>query len=382
MGTQPTDVEHVLARADPDHACNQGSLIRLANGEMLLGYNEERGKRHRDSGQSCLVRSDDSGRSWDPGTRTVVWPWSDVQGNWDCAFAQLSDGEILMHTRVCSFLDATALRGGADQVIGGPPPGRAERFKRQTGYALCRSRDGGRTWSEPRPVNTSPICDSGLGPYIVGGSGAGHILELADGGLLMPLHGTLSREWLAQGGETPRCFVLRSDDRGRNWEYWATVAYDPAHILEWVEPAMTRLRDGRLICLIRTQARPGRFDNLWFTESADDGASWSRPERTGLWGYPADLLQLDDGRVLAVYGYRRAPWGVRACISRDGRTWDSRDEFVLREGGAAEPGFREYWHIGYPTVALAPDGAIAVAYHEYARGANPIQEMWVTRFRV
>ena len=58
----------------------------------------------------------------------------------------------------------------------------------------------------------------------MGGSGAGHILELPDGGLLLPLHGTLSREWLAQAGETPRCFVLRSDDRGRNWEYWATVA--------------------------------------------------------------------------------------------------------------------------------------------------------------
>ena len=380
MAIQPKDVEHVLAYRDPAHACNQGSLIRLHNGELLLGYNEERGTRHQDSGQSCLIRSRDGGRSWDADTRRVVWPWSDTHGNWDCAFAQLSSGEILMHTRVCSFLDATALRGGADQVLGGPPPGRTERFKRQTGYALCRSGDGGLTWSEPRPVNTSPICDSGLGPYIVGGSGAGHVVELPDGGLLLPLHGGLSREWPSPAGETPRSFVLRSDDRGRNWEYWATIAYDPGHILEWVEPGMTRLRDGRLVCLMRAQARPGRFDNLWFAESEDDGASWSRPVRTGLWGYPADVLQLDDGRVLAVYGYRREPWGVRACVSPDGRSWDPRGEFTVREGGVAPPARREYWHIGYPTVAQAADGAIVVAYHEY--DATPIQHMRVTRLRL
>src|SRR4029450_4827714 len=143
----------------------------------------------------------------------------------------------------------------------------------------------------------------------------GHIVELPDGGLLLPLHGTLSREWLSQAGETPRCFVLRSDDRGRNWEYWATVAYDPANILDWVEPGLTRLRDGRLGCLTRPRARPGPFDNLWSTESEDDGASWSRPVRTGLWGYPADVLQLDDSRVLAAYGYPRAPRGRRRVAS-------------------------------------------------------------------
>jgi sialidase-1 len=337
---------------------------------------------HADSGQACVIRSRDGGRTWDPDTRTVVWPWTDHGGNWDCAFAQISDGTILMHTRVCSFLAPTALKDGADQVIGGPPPGRRERLKRQTGYALCRSVDGGSSWSDPIPVNTSPVCDSGLGPYVTGGSGAGHVIELPDGGLLMPLHGTLSREWLDQGGETSRCYLLRSDDGGDNWEYWSTVAFDAASILDWAEPGMARLADGRLVCLMRTQARPGRFDNLWFVSSDDDGASWSRPVRTGLWGYPADVLPLQDGRVLAVYGYRRAPWGVRGCLSEDGVRWDPADEFWIREGGAASPTVRQYWHIGYPSVTQADDGTIVVAYHEYGDDPEPIQAMWVTRFRV
>lgn len=376
------DVEHILAYSDAKHACNQGSIIRLGNGELLLGYNEERGRSHSDSGQSCLVTSRDGGRSWDPASRVVVWPYTDFGGNWDCAFAQVSSGEILMHTRVCSFIAPAGLKDIAEQVVG-PPPGRPERLKRQTGYALCRSKDNGRTWSGAIPVNTMPISESGTGRYVTGGSGAGHIVELPDGGLLLPLHGTIQREWPTPAGETPRCFVLRSDDGGDNWEYWSTIAYDPAHILTFAEAGLCRMKSGRLVCLMRTEARPGRFDNMWLAYSDDDAASWSQPVRTSLWGYPPDVLQLQDGRVLAVYGYRKAPWGVRGCISDDGVTWDATNEFVIREGGTADPDVvREYWHIGYPTATQCEDGTVVAAYHQYSQAERPVQEMWVTRFRV
>ena len=36
--------ESTLAYKDPDHACNQGSLIQLANGDLLLGFNQERSR--------------------------------------------------------------------------------------------------------------------------------------------------------------------------------------------------------------------------------------------------------------------------------------------------------------------------------------------------
>ncbi len=127
------DVEHIRAVLDPEHACNQGSIVALQDGRLLLGFNQERGRRHSDSGQSCVVLSDDGGLTW--GEPAVVWPYTEHTGNWDCAFAQISNGDVLMHTRVCSFMAPTALRGHSDQTIG-PPPGRAERLKRQTGYAL------------------------------------------------------------------------------------------------------------------------------------------------------------------------------------------------------------------------------------------------------
>jgi len=381
-----TDVEQVFVYKDPDlaHACNQVSVITLQNGEVLMGFNEERYPIHRDSGQSCLIRSTDGGMTWDPATKQVVWPYTDYGGNWDCAFAQISDGTILMHSRVCSFIAPTGIKFEGDQFLGGPPPGVPERLKRQTGYALLKSTDNGHTWSDPIPVNTSPVPE-----YHCGGSGAGHIIELPDGGLLLPLSGHLRDE------ETSRCFVLRSDDGGDNWEYWATVAYDPANILNWGEPGLARLEDGKLVCLMRTEPRPLRVDNMWFTYSDDDGVTWSPPKRTSLWGYPADILQLQDGRVLAVYGYRKAPWGVRGCLSEDGLTWDIENEFVIREGGAAglskDTGPRDilttvlywqYWHIGYPTVTQLADGTVIAAYHEYSEDDPPIQYLRCTRFRV
>lgn len=395
------DVEHIFVYKDKElaHACNQTSIITLQNGEVLLGFNEERYPVHADSGQVSFLKSKDGGRNWDPAAKTVIRPYTDFMGSWDCAFAQISDGTILVHTRECSFIAPTGIKWEGDQGLGGPPPGAPERLKRQTGYILFKSKDGGGSWIGPIPVNTAPVMSSGPGSYACGGSGAGHIIELHDGGLLMPLQGTLKGdEDIRAAGDTSRCFLLRSDDGGDNWEYWATVAYDPANIILWEEPGMTLLENGMLICLMRTEHRPNRIDNLWFTYSEDDGVTWSPPKRTSLWGFPADVTQLQNGKVLAVYGYRKAPWGVRGCISEDGLSWDVRNEFIIREGGIADLSGKDasregnsrawtvidmlYWHIGYPTVTQVADGTVLVAYHEYSKDDLPLQYIRCTRFRI
>ncbi len=391
-------IEHILVYKDPNlaHAVNQTSIVRLQNGELLLGFNEERYPIHADSGQSCFIMSKDGGKTWDPATKQIIWPYTENQGNWDCAFSQSADGSILMHTRVCNFITPRGINYDGDQLLGMAPPGMPERLKRQMGYALFKSRDNGATWTGPVEVNTNPIASSSLSPYACGGSGAGHIIQLPDGGLLMPLGGIMSLvEEPLSGSETTRCFLLRSDDGGANWEYWSTVAYDPANIINFWEPGMTRLRDGKLVCLMRTQHRPKRQDNLWLTWSDDDGITWSPPKRTALWGYPADVIQLKDGRVLAVYGYRKAPWGVRGCVSKDGLTWDVKNEFVISEGGIAKPAtatginplinslnMMQYWHIGYPSVTQLEDGTVVVAYHEYSDDPQPIQQLMCARFKL
>lgn len=392
------NVEHVMVYKDPElaHACNQISIVLLQNGELFMGFNEERYPVHADSGQSCFIKSTDGGKTWDPSTKKIIWPYTDNRGNWDCAFAQVTDGTIIMHTRVCNFIAPRGIHSDGDQALGMPPPGMPERLKRQTGYVVLKSKDGGKTWTEPIEVNASPMASSSLSAYACGGSGAGHIIELPDGGLLMPLDGTMSpNKEVGIGTETSRCFLLRSDDGGDNWEYWATVGFDSASIIHFMEPGMTRLSDGRLVCLMRTHHKPYRQDNMWFTWSNDDGITWSPPKRTSLWGYPAAMKQLKDGRVLAVYGYRKDPWGVKGCISEDGVTWDIKNEFTIREGGVPKPKagsgarslqdtyiYGQYWHIGYPSVTQLEDGTIVAAYHEYSDDEQPIHYLMCTRFKI
>ena len=53
-----------------------------------------------------------------------------------------------------------------------------------------------------------------------------------------------------------------------------------------------------------------------------------------MWGYPAHLIKLRDGRILSTCGYCREPGDVRAALSSDGgMTWDMDRMVVLRDDG-------------------------------------------------
>jgi hypothetical protein len=183
-------------------------------------------------------------------------------------------------------------------------------------------------------------------------------------------------------------YVLRSADGGSNWEYFSTMAFDAASIVDFEEPAIVRLADGRIVGMLRTHVNPsGDAKNMAVVVSDDDGFSWSPPRFTNIWGYPADLVTLPDGRILVVYGYRRPPYGVRGCVSDDGVHWNVANEFTIREGGVPavhydNPGI--FQHIGYPAAALLSDGSILAMYHEHTDddGERPIQFIASTRFRL
>ena len=160
--------------------------------------------------------------------------------------------------------------------------------------------------------------------------------------------------------------VLWSNDKGDSWHNWGTIAIDPAGINDYTEPSLLRLPDGRLISMLRMHQIP-RMDPpggyLHITISEDYGSTWSLPRRTKLWGYPADLINLQDGRVLCVYGRRRYPDpGVRGCVSEDGVTWKPEDEFIVRAVPDLPPALM---HIGYPSTVQRDDGTIVTVYHLY-----------------
>ncbi len=398
------NITHHTMVKHSEHCVNQTMTRVLQNGELVAVYNEERYPYHHDSGRAMIVRSKDGGVSW--GEPSVVLDWSDTQGNWDAGLCELDDGTLLVNLTITGYFK----RGIKPTQPSWSASPLTERwgdwtwaFKTQgwLGTYVVKSKDGGETWCSPIPVNVRPMkhggCRSGC-------------WQLPDGGVLMGLYGRIRGYGEEGEGETTRSALFRSDDGGDNWEYYSTLGYDPASIIDYEEPGIVRLADGRLVCFMRTHVNPsGDSKNMVMTISEDDGFSWSPLKWTNIWGYPADLISLQDGRYLMVYGYRRPPYGVRGIISDDGVNWDVKNEFIIREGGVPSssesskptsslggdndtegygagrinfnhPGI--YQHIGYPTVAQNTDGSIACSYHEWSEDEVPLQYLRTTRFMV
>lgn len=179
-------------------------------------------------------------------------------------------------------------------------------------------------------------------------------------------------------GEPGTAFVARSPDDG---ETWSLVPLAPPRItnaqdvsISFNETALVETRENRILALMRPN--PDTSGHLYQSVSDDAGKTWSPPERTPMWGFPAHLLVLADGSVLCSYGYRRPPMGIRACLSRDGgRTWDIASEFVLRADGRGASG-----DVGYPRTTQLKDGTLVTVY--YITEASGITHVAASRWRV
>ena len=168
---------------------------------------------------------------------------------------------------------------------------------------------------------------------------------MPDGSLLLSVSGRTSQD------EPGRVFVVRSYDGGRTWVQPSVVAHDPENAIGFGEPPLLRLSSGRLLTMIRTG------DYLYQAFSTDDGWTWQGVKRSPIWGFPAHCIELEPGRVLCVYGYRREPYGVRAAFSDDeGETWDVDNEVVLRDDGL-------HRDLGYPASIRLEDGRVLTVYY-------------------
>jgi sialidase-1 len=374
-----TDLSHHTIHSHPEHCVNQVATRVLRSGELVAVFNEERFPFHHDSGRTLLMRSADGGITWQPDPPKVVLDWSDTTGNWDCGICELDDGTLLVNLTITGFF---------------------KRGQKPAQPSWAARPWSGESWSEPVPVNVRPLKHGGcrLGCW-----------QLPSGAILMGLYGRIRGYGEEGEGESTRSALMISEDGGHHWEYYSTLAYDPASIVDYEEPALLRLKDGRLVCFMRTHVNPsGDAKNMVMVISEDDGFSWTPPKWTNIWGYPPELIALQDGRYLMIYGYRRPPYGVRGAVSEDGLSWDVRNEFVIREGGVPRfagserpgsslmrpgsglkaagavrwdnPGI--YQHIGYPSVTQLPDGTIVASYHEWSEDPEPLQYVRCTRFRL
>lgn len=325
----PGPVNHVIVAREHHRHLAFPDACRLSSGAVLVVYRE--GRDHVDRSGRIMVtqcRHPLRGLVFEP---PQVVCNTDLDDR-DPSIVQLADGTLLVN-----FF----------------------RFDVETWtprLAIVTSRDMGKSWDDP--------VDLHIPGFARGLASSDAVIDLPNGDLIMAVYGE------ADDGRNGS-FLIRSQDRGRTWPMLVPLAVAQAPIFE--EPAIVRLSDGRLLALLRAD-RQGR-GYVYQSISVDEGFTWSTPEQLNLWGYPADALVLADGRVLASYGYRQLPAGVRYCVAHDDLTWSIDEERILRADG------HDDGELGYPSsVELGRGEVLTVYYHTGRRGGFPSIE--ATAYRI
>ena len=205
---------------------------------------------------------------------------------------------------------------------------------------VCRSTDGGRTWTQFKEF---PAPDPGwtefipFGDIFVGEGGALHA-SCYGGEFTDP-----AKTYKTKGY---RAWHFRSNDDGRTWQRTSVIG--PKHS----ETSLLPLGGKRWLAA-------ARIDAVELFRSDDDGATWQGPQRvTERNEINAHLARLKDDRVLLTYGNRvKGQFGVLAKCSADGgRTWSAPVRLAHSLAGDC----------GYPSSVQRPDGRIVTAYYSAA----------------
>ena len=342
MATILRKEKDVLVYRDEQCYSHNAVVEVCPDGELLAVVQEQKRRAMRThvdpSSRIILIRSTDKGDTWDPATKSVVVEGEGQAIN-DPAIRRLSDGTLIVTYFVWRL-------GGNDEVPADDPWVRSLdgiHYAWMAGTYTVRSTNGGVSWEEPVRV-AAPTGDST--------AVSDPVIELPGGELLIPLYVNYHKG-------ASQVIVMRSTDQGRSWVDPSTVAVDPFGYMSFVEPSLLYLPSGNLICMHRVhrehEQEYGYY--LYQSESADLGRTWGPVRKTSMWGHPPHLLRLQSGNLLCVYGYRRKPYGIRACLSLDqGKTWDIRNELVLRDDGLDGD-------VGYPTSVQLEDGRIFTVWY-------------------
>ncbi|NQT15207.1 MAG: exo-alpha-sialidase [Planctomycetes bacterium] len=211
---------------------------------------------------------------------------------------------------------------------------------------VCRSADGGRTWSIDQEAFPAQGPNGGVCiPF-------GDIVIGYDGALRVAIYSVILER------RTDRVYVYRSADDGKTWG-------DPAALDEDAlrnETALVHLGEGEWLAAVRE-------NGMHLHRSDDDARTWTyRMRLTPPAQHPGHLLRLSDGRILLSSGNRTGnEKGVDARFSPDeGQSWTDPLRIVDFQGDG-----------GYPASVQLPDGQILTAYYARKTAAHDGYHMGV-----
>jgi hypothetical protein len=355
----PRHVDHAVVYRREDEFCSwpftsgfwenaQGTLIANFT-SRTVSYASGDAIRHDVLGQNSTgpktvtVRSHDRGRTWDgdnPQLNMMAGPGgaggAAQMAQMPAAFAEPVD-----------YLDRDVL------VSNGSGGGFATASARGT---VRLSRDGGKSWG---PTVLLPL--DGLPST----TGVQSVLVRPDGRCLLFMFS------VEKDNSRRRPLVYASVDEGRAFHFLSYIVpkvdpwgqadgnYDDPSVAfvghRWFYPRGYMLPNGRILCTIRCQRDPTGVMWSEVYHSDDGGETWHFLSRINDFGAPCVLVIMPDGRIVAVYGYRLMPAGIRASVSEDGgRSWGP--EIIVRNDGGS-------WDLGYPNAWHAGDGLVGAIYY-------------------
>lgn len=149
-----------------------------------------------------------------------------------------------------------------------------------------------------------------------------------------------------------RVLCVRTTDGAKTWKMVNWVCPEPEGNDFAIMPSSVRLGGKSILTTIRHR----KFIAAW--RSDDNGASWKmvgQPVDDTGGGNPPTILKLPSGQLVLTYGFRNAPFSIRARVSSDeGKTW-SKDIMLRDDGGA--------WDLGYTRTVQRSDGNLVTVYY-------------------
>jgi sialidase-1 len=331
------------------------SIVKRPNGELLVAFRRapdrrlsgQPGVRHTDANsQLVLVRSKDGGETW---SRTPELLYAHpFGGSQDPCMVQLKD-----HSLLCTSYGWAPFRPEVIAKLKGVS--HSGDFVFMGGYIL-RSKDGGYTWQEPiipPSIPSQTILDHFGQPVPAYNRGA--MCEGRNGALY----------WVVAGADAtkPRqasTHLMISNDKGSTWKYSCPVARDEK--VAFNESSIYETPKGDLVAFMRSE----KFDDhTTVARSTDGGKSFGAWQDAGFQGHPHYALRLPDNRVLLVYGYRHAPFGIRArVLDAECTNFATAEEIILRDDGGN-------FDLGYPwATMLSKDRVLVVYYFNHSDGTR------------
>ncbi len=289
-------------------------------------------------GKSVALRSRDYGRTWDGAD-----PVFNMMSNEDPSQANV---KTMGDLQPIDFLDRNILIANST----------ANGFAAADSRTVVRvSKDRGHTWGPAIPVPMDAFANlSGMNSVLVRPDGTALIWLMSVDEQAKNRHPSIFA--LPPGGTdfhfltnvTPK----RDPYGAADGEFDATPRFS-GH--RWFYPRGYMLPSGRMLCGLRSQRDPRGIMWTELFASDDRGRTWEFLSRVNDFGAPGSLVQLPDGRLVMVYGYRLMPAGIRATVSEDeGKTWGP--ELIIRDDGGS-------WDLGYPNAWVTDDGKIGVLYY-------------------